>query len=49
MKLRKLAAAGLVLALGLSLGAPAFAAEAADARLTKVTLAVKGTLDIDDS
>lgn len=48
MKLRKLAALGLTAALTLSLGAPAFGAEAADARLTKVALAVKETLDIGD-
>ena len=48
MKLRKFAAALAAGALSLSLAAPAMAAEAADARLTKVTLAVKGTLDIGD-
>lgn len=46
MKLKKLLAAGLSVALGLSLSAPALAAEAADERLTRVTLAVKGTLGI---
>ena len=48
MKLRKLAAAFMAGALSLGLAAPAFAAEAADARLTRVTLAVKETLDIGD-
>lgn len=48
MKLRKLAAALVAGVLSLSLAAPALAAEAADARLTRVTLAVKGTLDIGD-
>ena len=48
MKLRKLAAALIAGALSLSLAAPALAAEAADARLAKVTLAVKGILDIGD-
>lgn len=48
MKLRKFAAAAAGLALSLSLAAPALAAEAADQRLTKVTLAVKGTLGIGD-
>ena len=46
MKLKKLLAAGLSVALGLSLSAPALASEAADERLTQVTLAVKGTLGI---
>ncbi len=46
MKLKKLLAAGLSVALGLSLSAPALAAEAADERLTRVALAVKGTLGI---
>ena len=46
MKLKKLLAAGLSVALGLSLSAPALASEAADERLTRVTLAVKGTLGI---
>ena len=48
MKLRKLAAAFTAAALSLSLAAPALAAEAADQRLTRVTLAVKGTLGIGD-
>ena len=48
MKLRKLAAAFMAAALSLSLAAPALAAEAADQRLTRVTLAVKGTLGIGD-
>ena len=48
MKLRKLAAACAAAALSLSLAAPALAAEAADQRLTQVTLAVKGILDIGD-
>ncbi len=48
MKLRKLAAALAAGALSLSLAAPALAAEAADQRLARVTLAVKGTLDIGD-
>lgn len=48
MKLRKFAAALTGLALSVSLAAPALAAEAADARLTRVTLAVKGTLGIGD-
>lgn len=48
MKLEKLAAALTAGALTLSLAASALAAEAADERLTKVTLAVKGTLDISD-
>ena len=48
MKLRKLTAAVLAAALGLSLSAPALAADAADVRLTKVTQAVKATLDIGD-
>lgn len=48
MKLKKLAAVLTAGALTLSMAAPAFAAEAADARLTRVTLAVKGTLDISD-
>lgn len=48
MKLRKLAALTAAAAIGLSLGAPAMAAEAADARLTRVTLAVKETLAIGD-
>ena len=39
MKLKKLLAAGLSVALGLSLSAPALAAEAADERLTRVALA----------
>ena len=46
MKLKKLLAAGLSVALGLSLSAPALASEATDERLTRVTLAVKGTLGI---
>ena len=49
MKLKKLLAAGLSVALGLSLSAPALASEAADERLTQVTLAVKGTLGIERS
>lgn len=48
MKLRKLAAAFVAGALSLSLAAPAIAAEAADQRLARVTLAVKGTLGIGD-
>lgn len=48
MRLRKLAAAALTAALTLTLSAPALAAEAADARLTKVTQAVKATLGIGD-
>jgi len=48
MKLRSLAAAALTLALGLSLTGPALAADAADARLTKVTQAVKSTLEVGD-
>lgn len=48
MKLRKLAALTAAAAIGLSLAAPAMAAEAADARLTRVTLAVKETLAIGD-
>ena len=48
MKLRKLAAALTAGALSLSLAAPALAAEAADQRLARVTLAVKGTLGIGD-
>ena len=48
MKLRKLAATALAAALSLSLASPALAAEAADARLTQVTLAVKETLEIGD-
>ena len=48
MKLRKLVAALAAGALSLSLAAPALAAEAADQRLARVTLAVKGTLDIGD-
>ena len=48
MKPRRLLAALLTLGLSLSLSAPALAAEAADARLTKVTLAVKATLGVDD-
>lgn len=48
MKLKKLAAAVAAAAVSLSLAAPAMAAEAADARLTRVTLAVKGTLGIGD-
>ena len=48
MKLRKLLAMALTLTLGLGLSAPALAAEAADQRLTQVTLKVKGTLGIGD-
>ncbi len=48
MKLHKFAAALTAAALSLSLAAPALAAEAADQRLTRVTLAVKGTLGIGD-
>lgn len=48
MKLKKLAAALTAGALTLSMAAPALAAEAADARLARVTLAVKGILDISD-
>lgn len=48
MKLRKLATAVTAAALSLTLAAPALAAEAADQRLAKVTLAVKGTLGIGD-
>ena len=42
MKLKKLLAAGLSVALGLSLSAPALASEAADERLTQVTRAPVG-------
>ncbi len=48
MKLRKLTAAFVAAAVSLSLAVPAMAAEAADQRLTQVTLAVKGTLGIGD-
>lgn len=48
MKPRRLFAALLTLGMSLSLAAPALAAETADARLTRVTLAVKGTLGVDD-
>ncbi|BDF66078.1 hypothetical protein CE91St43_00500 [Oscillospiraceae bacterium] len=48
MKVRRIVTAALALALGMSLGAPALAADAADARLTKVTQAVKATLSISD-
>lgn len=48
MKLRKLIAVFIAGALSLSLAAPALANQAADARLARVTLAVKGTLDIGD-
>ena len=48
MKLKKFAAALTAGALTLSLAAPALAVEAADARLAKVTLAVKAILDISD-
>lgn len=49
MKLKKLAAALTAGVMTLSLAAPALAAEATDARLAQVTLAVKGTLDISDA
>ena len=48
MKLCKFAAALTGAALSLSLVAPALAAEAADQRLARVTLEVKGTLGIGD-
>ena len=48
MKLRKILSAALALTMSLSLYTPALAAEAADARLTQVTLAVKGTLNVGD-
>ena len=48
MKLRKFAAAVTAAALSLSLAVPALADGSADARLTRVTLAVKGTLGIGD-
>lgn len=48
MKLKRFAAALVAGTLALSLAAPALAVEAADERLAKVTLAVKGTLDISD-
>lgn len=46
MKIRKLLAGMLTLALGMSVGAPALAADAADARLTQVAQTVIGTLDV---
>lgn len=49
MKLKRFAAALTAGVLTLSLAAPALAAEAADARLAKVTLAVKGVLSISDA
>lgn len=49
MKRNRLFAALMTLGLSLSLASPALAAETADARLAKVTLAVKATLDVDDS
>ena len=48
MKLRKFLSTCLALSLVLGLSAPALAAEAADRRLTQVTLAVKGTLNVGD-
>lgn len=48
MKRKSISAAVLTLCLLLSLAAPALAAETADQRLAKVTLAVKGTLGVDD-
>ncbi len=48
MKIRRILAAALCLSLGLSLGAPAMAAEKADDRLVKVTQAVKATLAVGD-
>lgn len=48
MKIRKLLSAALALSLGLSLSMPAMAAGTADARLAKVTLAVKETLGVKD-
>ena len=48
MKPRRLFAALLTLGMSLSLAGPALAAETADARLARVTLAVKGTLGVDD-
>lgn len=48
MKTRRLFAALLTLGMSLSLAGPALAVESADARLAKVTLAVKGTLGVDD-
>ncbi len=48
MKLRKLAAAVVTAALGLSLATPALAADAADQRLTQVTQVVKTTLAVGD-
>ena len=49
MKRNRLFAALMTLGLSLSLASPALATETADARLAKVTLAVKATLDVDDS
>lgn len=50
MKLRQLAAAALAVTLGMTLGTPALAegAESADARLIRVTQAVKNTLSVPD-
>ena len=50
MKFRRIVTTAAALALGVSLGAPALAAsESADARLTRVTQAVKAALDIGDT
>lgn len=48
MKHNRLLSALLALVMTLSLAVPALAAETADQRLAKVTLAVKGTLGVDD-
>lgn len=48
MKPCRLFAALLTLGMSLSLAGPALAAETADARLARVTLAVKATLEVDD-
>ncbi|MDE6108325.1 MAG: hypothetical protein K2F83_06610, partial [Oscillospiraceae bacterium] len=48
MKHNRLFAAILALAMTISLAVPALAADTADQRLAKVTLAVKGTLGVDD-
>lgn len=48
MKRTRLFSALLALVMIFSLAVPALATEAADARLAKVTLAVKGTLGVDD-
>ena len=49
MKRNRLFSALLALGMCLSLAAPAAAAETADQRLAKVTLAVKATLGVDDN